>query len=346
MGKVTITYNGAVISEAEETAPVTVRYHGSTIATLGAGESKTLSCGGKYMRSDLIIGSKTLSCGGKKMASDISLAAEADSVEDDTITYTGAMTDQIVLMSNVAYRLLTLTSSGTLTLSKSRKADVWMASGGASGDRCGGGGGYTKQISAAVLNGSMAAVVGSGGTTAGISAGKSSFAGTETNAPARDNSGIGGSGGGQGYGNPAGTGDGLSKYPFADAGGAKLRNTGVIVAGTDKPHCGGGGGGGYDDEESGRFFGGGNGGSNGSNGGDVRHGEVGGGEGGAYGGGTGGISDRYSDRDGANATFYGSAGGGYGTYIASNGKDYVGYDGNGYQGIIYVRIPLDQSIYN
>lgn len=346
MGKVTITYNGAVISEAEETAPVTVQYHGSTIATLAAGESRTLSCGGKYMRSDLIIGSKTLSCGGKKMASDLGLAAEADSVEDDIITYTGTMTDQIVLMSNVAYRLLTLTSSGTLTLSKSRKADVWMVSGGASGNIWGGGGGYTKQISAAVLSGSMAAVVGSGGTIDGISAGKSSFAGTETNAPARYNGGIGGSGGGQGYGNPAGTGDGLSKYPFADAGGAKLRNTGVIVAGTDKPHCGGGGGGGYDDEETGRFFGGGNGGSNGSNGGDRRSGEVGGGEGGAYGGGTGGVSGRYSDRDGANATFYGSAGGGYGTYIASNGRDYVGSDGNGYQGIIYIRIPLDQSIYN
>ena len=346
MGKVTITYNGAVISEAEETAPVTVQYHGSTIATLAAGESKTLNCGGKYMRSDLIIGSKTLSCGGKKMASDIGLAAEADSVEDDIITYTGTMTDQVVIMSNVAYRLLTLTSSGTLTLSKSRKADVWMVSGGEAGNRHGGGGGYTKQISAAALAGSMAAVVGSGATPADVSAGKSSFAGAETNTPVRQNGGIGGSGGGQGFGNPAGTGDGLSKYPFADAGGAKLRNTGVIVAGTDKPHCGGGGGGGYDDEESGRFFGGGDGGSNGSNGGDVQHGEVGGGEGGAYGGGTGGLSDRYSNRDGANATFYGSAGGGYGTYIASNGRDYVGSDGSGYQGIIYIRIPLDQSIYD
>lgn len=144
MGKVTITYNGAVISEAEETAPVTVQYHGSTIATLGAGESRTLSCGGKYMRSDLIIGSKTLSCGGKRMASDLGLAAEADSVEDDIITYTGTMTDQIVLMSNVAYRLLTLTSSGTLTISNSRKADVWMCNGGnggTAGDYAGGTGG-------------------------------------------------------------------------------------------------------------------------------------------------------------------------------------------------------------
>lgn len=344
MGKVTITYNGAVISEAEETAPVTVQYHGSTIATLGAGESRTLSCGGKYMRSDLIIGSKTLSCGGKKMASDIGLAAEADSVEDDIITYTGTMTDQIVLMSNVAYRLLTLTSSGTLTLSKSRKADVWMVSGGASGNRCGGGGGYTKQISAAVLSGSMAAVVGSGGTTADISAGKSSFVGAETNIPARN--GTGGSGGGASRGDSAGTGDGLSKYPFSDAGGAKLRNTGVIAAGTDKPHCGGGGGGGYndEDEENKASFGGGNGGSNGNNGVNPRYGETDGGEGGAYGGGTGGIGD-YSGLDGANAIFYGSGGGGGGRYYLT-GPSFFGSDGSGYQGIIYVRIPLDQSIYN
>lgn len=48
----------------------------------------------------------------------------ADKVEDDIITYTGTMTDQIVLMSNVAYRLLTLTSSGTLTFNKARKGDV------------------------------------------------------------------------------------------------------------------------------------------------------------------------------------------------------------------------------
>lgn len=350
MGKVTITYNGAVISEAEETAPVTVQYHGSTIATLGAGESRTLSCGGKYMRSDLIIGSKTLSCGGKRMASDLGLAAEADSVEDDTITYTGTMTDQIVLMSNVAYRLLTLTSSGTLTLNKSRKGDVWMVSGGAFGAKYGGGGGYTKQVSAITLTGSMAAVVGAGGNWDGKSfPGSSEFLGYAT-ATQEESSPRGGSGGGGYRGGAGGSGDGISKYPFGDAAGAKLKSSGAIVSGTDKPHCGGGGGGGVGDNESDVFYTGGAGGTNGGNGGTITNDSSsdGGGAGGDYGGGAGGtgVNDN-AFIHGKAATFYGSGGGGGGYWNNSKGTRYLsGNSGNGYQGIIYIRIPLDQSIYN
>lgn len=272
----------------------------------------------------------------------------AEKVEDDIITYTGTMTDQIVLMSNVAYRLLTLTSSGTLTMNKARKGDVWTVSGGAMGNRYGGGGGYTKQVNAITLTGSMAAVVGAGGYSDGMTrsaAGKSSFAGAETNAPVHNSYGNGGSGGGQYRSWTVGTGDGLSKYPFADTDGAKLRSTGSVVTGTNKPHSGGGGGGGSDDREAETAYSGGNGGSNGSGGGSSKGGGTSGGEGGAYGGGDGGTGDKSTDSNGKSATFYGCGGGGEGIYTNSSGREYNGQPGNGYQGIIYIRIPLDQSVY-
>lgn len=342
MGKVTITYNGAVISEAEETAPVTVQYHGSTIATLAAGESKTLNCGGKYMRSDLIIGSKTLSCGGKKMASDISLAAEADSVEDDIITYTGTMTDQIVLMSNVAYRLLTLTSSGTLTLSKSRKADVWMCNGGNGGNRgsvrsgtggSGGGGGYVYQERMQV-SGSVVCTIGTGGGDS-VAGGTTSFGAKK---PAKQSSGPNGaSGGGNGYGEETrGRGNGVSTMPFSGT-----PNEHSFL----KYHSAGGGGGGikrrYEDDDNPSYGIGGTGGSNGSNGIDS-----GSGAGGDYGGGTG----EAFNSDEKDAFWYGSAGGGARIRmdVTDDGPEYSAASpgGSGYQGIIYIRIPLDQSIFN
>ena len=333
MGKVTITYNGAVISEAEETAPVTVRYHGSTIATLGAGESRPLSCGGKYMRSDLIIGSKTLSCGGKKMASDLGLAAEADKVEDDTITYTGTMTDQIVLMSNVAYRLLTLTSSGTLTISNSRKADVWMCNGGNGGTSpgSGGGGGYVFQ-ERIQMSGSVVCAIGSGGG-ASAAGGTTSF-GTKNPITQPDgvNCANGASGGGasglEGSGSQTdqkGSGAGITTIPFSESG-------------SFEQHSAGGGGGAYDDKKTGDSYLGGNGGSNGSNGTSMGNG----GHGGVKGG---GLSTN-SYNNGYSATFFGSGGGGGGKGKTSHGALRIGAGGSGYQGIIYVRIPLDQSIYN
>lgn len=333
MGKVTITYNGAVISEAEETAPVTVQYHGSTIATLGAGESKTLSCGGKYMRSDLIIGSKTLSCGGKKMASNIGLVVKADSVEDDIITYTGTMTDQIVIMSNVAYRLLTLTSSGTLNLSNSRKADVWMCNGGNGGNGnsgAGGGGGYVYQERIQV-GGTVACIIGAGGTGGnsdtdyyGLAGGATAIGAKKPAAQSRGANGASG-GGASGLGDSAGNGAGTPTVPFSESG-------------NFEQHSAGGGGGAYDDQEADQCTTGGIGGSNGGNGGSTGNN----GTGGIKGGGLG----NSSFWSGGNASFYGSGGGGGGSGYNSDGKRRVGYGGSGYQGIIYVRIPLDQSIYN
>lgn len=352
MGKVTITYNGAVISEAEEAAPVTVQYHGSTIATLGAGESKTLSCGGKYMRSDLIIGSKTLSCGGKKMASDLGLAAEADKVEDDIITYTGTMTDQIVLMSNVAYRLLTLTSSGTLTISNSRKADVWMCNRGNGGyakgtfggansiySGPGGGGGYVTQ-NRITISGSVACTIGAGGA-----GGKYNYAdrepkkgGTTTfreiSPGAQPTSALdGASGGGAGYTIPTfGEGNGKSTMPFSGTPGEHSFL---------KYHSAGGGGGGSraeKEDDNGEWHTyyecGGNGGSNGSNGSE---------NGSSAGGNNGGGAGEIYGEENKDATFYGSGGGGS---CGENGNFANDTGGSGYQGIIYVRIPLDQSIYN
>lgn len=67
-----VTYNGSKIIDSEEvTPPVAVTYNGSTIATLNEGDTKTLSCNGKVMQSDVIIGGKTLQCNGKVMASDV-----------------------------------------------------------------------------------------------------------------------------------------------------------------------------------------------------------------------------------------------------------------------------------
>ena len=51
-----------------------------------------------------------------------------------TISYTGNMIDNIVTMGDGRqYRLLTLTSSGTLSIAAEVKADVWLCGGGANG---------------------------------------------------------------------------------------------------------------------------------------------------------------------------------------------------------------------
>lgn len=88
-----ITYNGNEISSVDETAPVSVAYNSATIATLNDGDTKTLSCHGKVMASDVVIGSKTLNCNGKLMEGDIvvKLAGSATSGKtwyfNDTIGY-------------------------------------------------------------------------------------------------------------------------------------------------------------------------------------------------------------------------------------------------------------------
>ena len=243
------------------------------------------------------------------------------------IAYTGAMTDQIVTMGDgKRYRLLTLTSSGTLTVEKPVQADVWMCGGGsnhgnyASDNTRGGGGGYVASGYSIALSGSMTAVV-------GAAEGASSFAAITASGSSTSDGGSGG-GGHRGDGpwdtSASGKGAGVTTYPFGDT---------TFFSG--RPHSAGGGGGGYHNGSSSSRNGG-TGGSNGSNGDPGDGGTASnGGRGGSYGGGFGG-SER---ANGGNATFYGGGGGGGGTDVK---EDFDGKRGAGYQGVIYVRIPLNQ----
>lgn len=240
------------------------------------------------------------------------------------------------------YRLLAITQSGNLAIFEPDgistcpvNCEVCVVGGGANGSRAGGAGGYLQNQVIANYSGgaiivgaaqgvssigdiSVAAVSGKNGGTGGGSAGTlkyhySSTTGTtyssETQYP--------------------GTGDGLSKYPFQD-------ETYSLWSG--KPHCAGGGGGyesGYDEfQETTKNQAGGNGGSNGSNGLTGEYGSSAYGQGGIYGGGN---ANSYKAD---NATYYGSGGGG----IPDRHYQETHTPGSGYQGIVYVRIPINQSL--
>ena len=243
------------------------------------------------------------------------------------IAYTGNMTDEIVTMGDGRqYRLLTLTSSGTLSIAQEVKADVWLCGGGARGGGTtndnatyGGGGGYVNSAYNQFIQNTV--------TTVGAASGASSFGDITANGATGAN---GGSGGGQGgypaYG-PKGTGAGVTTYPFGDT---------TYFAG--KPHCAGGSGGSFEDDDN--YNRGGIGGSNGSGGAAIQYGviptQV---AGGLLGGGYGGKTINGYSWNGGNASFYGSGGGGRGL----NWKDtFANNGGSGYQGVIYVRIPMKQ----
>lgn len=271
------------------------------------------------------------------------------------ITYTGNYTDKVVTMNGKTYRLLTLTSSGTLTLEEPVIGDVWMVGGGASGQKGiyspmrggnGGGGGMSRFDKNITITKTNTAIIGSGGIAPtgnmdGAIGGQSSFNSLSTPVPSYFNDG--GSGGGQG-GNNAGNdsgaavwasnGDGLSKWPFevANLSGMNL-------------HSGGGGGGTMLNASIYYYYYGGNGGSNGSGGNQdaTSYSSSARRTGGAYGGGTGGNGEDESNVNGGNATYYGSGGGGGGACSADKARDsYNGDAGNGYQGVVYVRIPYEQ----
>ena len=251
-----------------------------------------------------------------------------------SITYTGAHTDYgMVTMSDGArYRLLAFTSSGTLSIEQPVNCEVCVVGGGANGAKAagdrggdGGAGAYLKNQSVSAYNG--------GSVVVGAGQGVSSIADVSVNAVSGKNGGTGA--GGQ----TAGTGDGISKYPFEDTGYS-------LWAG--KPHCGGGGQGAfatpiYGNPPTGTS--GGNGGTNGGNGYEQVNGQSppSGGVGGSYGGGKGNSGEGAGQ--GENATYYGSGAGGglcyepkYDNFLYYNG-------GNGYQGIVYIRIPEDQATY-
>ena len=241
-----------------------------------------------------------------------------------SITYTGAYTDYgMVTMSDGARdRLLAFTSSGTLSIGRPVNCEVCVVGGGANGytGGPGGAGAYMKnQVIEAFEGGAV--VVGAG-------QGVSSIVDVSVNAVSGKNGGTGAGG------NPAGTGDGLSKYPFEDT-------SYSLWAG--KPHCAGGGQGAYEYETSQKGYTGGNGGTNGSNGYPWESSQMSnpsGGVGGSYGGGAGGNGTTVN---GGNATYYGSGAGGGACRENDNGIIHPYGGGSGYQGIVYIRIPEDQA---
>ena len=256
------------------------------------------------------------------------------------ITYTGAHTISDVTKDGVAYKLYTLTKSGTLTIDGDGTVQYWMCGGGENGgsDTYGsyrGGGG------AFAASGSMTA--GTRTVTIGARQGNTSISGVKT---AKGVSGVSygshydpalcGTGGGARANEDSpvweyGRGDGVSKYPFGLS---------SLYA-----HCAGGGGGAYFTLDGYKVQNGGAGGTNGGNGksaGSIATGKTSatGGAGGTRGGGKGGNATSSSGSSGSNATFYGSGGGSYGVSVLSGGNSY-GSGGSGYQGVVYLLVPAD-----
>ena len=248
-----------------------------------------------------------------------------------SITYTGDYTDYgMVTMSDGArYRLLAFTSSGTLSIEQPVNCEVCVVGGGANGQGAGGSGGaggYLKNQAITKYNG--------GAVVVGAAQAASSVGEVSVKAVSGKNGGTGGGG--------SGVGDGISKYPFGDE---------SYSLWTGKPHCGGGGGGaiGSDYEARESSYDGGNGGTNGGSGADSKYvgsGRYGsGGSSGPYGGGKGADASDWSPASGGSATYYGSGGGGgakwYYVYSETT-YNVVSGGGSGYQGIVYMRIPVIQ----
>lgn len=264
--------------------------------------------------------------------------ASKTEIEDLNIVYTGDYTDEIVKMDDSPYRLLTLTSSGSLSIPKSVNADVWVCSGGMAGVggnyNTRGGDGSVALSAGNFTTKDLVVVIGSGGTTG--YGGTSSVSGDVTLSPQR----YGGSGGGGTYNWQSGSGssgDSIIKLPF---------NSSYFAY----PYCDGGGGGGYSYQNANGVVSargsGGSGGSNGSDGGSYsnsgNYGGYGGGHYGGRGGNGGSTSDSSSVRNGYNATGYGSGGGGIGCLEYASSTYLKGTSGYGYQGVCFVRIPVEQ----
>ena len=241
----------------------------------------------------------------------------------------------VVEMHDGDHRLLAITSSGNLVPAEPVNMEVCVVGGGADGQKKGSNVWTTQDVGGAgayMKNQAIEAFEG-GAVVVGAAQGASSIGGVSVAAVSGKNGGTGGGGHGTAF-TVGGTGDGLSKYPFGD------RNYELW---SGKPHCAGGGGGGYYHSYNGKYKGG-NGGTDGSSGSNATGGKDGSdmspGTGGSYGGGNGGYARSDSTQSGGNATYYGSGGGsqGYSDGVYS-GATY----GSGYQGIVYVRIPVDQA---
>ena len=248
-------------------------------------------------------------------------------------TYSGSYSCSAVVIGGQNYLLLEITGSGTYSSTQATTADVWICGGGGGGgngtNRSGGGGGYTAQADNQSFT-SLSVSIGSGGLDesggeTSVSGGVSLSAnGGESNTSTND----GGSGGG-GTSSYGGKGQGTTTYLFADS--------------TLNLYCGGGGAGGLNDHEAYNFLIGGDGGSNGGDGTGRQYtsgsstSHVAGGDGGDGGGGDGGSSFN----NGAAATAYGGGGGGGGQTTYDTGSTYSQDGGAGYQGVCFIRIPLN-----
>ena len=253
-----------------------------------------------------------------------------------SITYTGAYTDYgMVTMSDGArYRLLAFTASGTLSIEQPVNCEVCVVGGGANGASAGGAGGaggYLKNQAITKYNG--------GAVVVGAAQAASSVGEVSVEAVSGKN---GGTGGGGGSGGSGGVGDGISKFPFGDE---------SYSLWTGKPHCGGGGGGaiGSNYEAGERSYDGGNGGTNGGSGAGSKYGDWGtsgsGGSGGPYGGAKGASASGRSLANGGSATYYGSGGGSGAKWYYKDSEKLTAFassGGSGYQGIVYIRIPVIQ----
>lgn len=263
--------------------------------------------------------------------------------------FTGDYTENDIVIDGKAYKLYTLTSSGTLRCSESR---TWMCGGGAGGQRGytyyddryitaggGGGGGYTVSSYA---EGVYSIVIGAGGrsdTNGGSTScgSESALGGYCATGQQGSTGGNGGSGGGApvyvsvanyGWGNNnGGAGAGISTYPF----GVELLSRHCAGGSAGITRCGTTHGDGYA------------GGTNGGDGGGTAQSDISHtgtpAAGGEKGGGTGGRIPGYGEAEtvinGGDATFYGSGAGGAGAHYRTDGNR-LGTGGIGYQGVMYV----------
>lgn len=260
------------------------------------------------------------------------------------ISYTGNYTDEIVTMDGSSYRLLTLTSSGTLTTSATVTGDIWICGGGGSGNtgsdsvanyNQNGGAGAYAETSSNISFQSLVVTIGAGNVAGSGAYGMGQGGGTSISGDITLSAQGGINGGGTDYGtmdrSKGGTGggilntwgwnqgDGLPKMPFGSSY-------------FSYPYCDGGGAGGYYESTSDRQNGG-AGGTNGSDGGVGSSGGYIGGAGGGHYGGKGG-NGATTGKNGSAGTGYGSGGGGAGFRSTS------GTAGSGYQGVCFIRIPI------
>ena len=232
----------------------------------------------------------------------------------------------VVQMNDGDYRLLAITNSGNLVPAEPINMEVCVVGGGANGTSGGpgGAGAYMKNQVIEAFEG--------GAVVVGAAQGASSIGGINVDPVSGKNGGTGGGGFGPSS-IVGGKGDSLLKFPFGES-------EASYELWKRKPHCAGGAGGSNAKGDNGNYYMGGPGGVNGLDGGDAIKGtDTGSMTGGSYGGGNGGSANIWGANAGTNGSYYGAGGGGGGCNPHTNASG-----GSGYQGIVYVRIPLDQIV--